>query len=46
MVNFVPFLLRADEESVDVVFEQKLVPVTAMTIFYLIGPFQTVQSRP
>lgn len=36
-VNFVPFLLRADEERVDVVFEQKLVPVTAVTIFYLVG---------
>lgn len=46
VVSFVPFLLRADEESVDVVFEQKLAPVTAMAIFCLVGAFKTVQSRP
>ncbi len=45
MINFVPFLLRADEESVDFVFEQKLVPVMAMAIFCLVGSFKTVQSR-
>lgn len=38
-VKFVPFLLRADEESVDVVFEQKLAPVTAMALFCLVGSF-------
>lgn len=39
MVNFFPFLLRADEESVDVVFEQKFAPVTTMTNFCLVGAF-------
>lgn len=37
MIDFVPSLLRADEESVDVVFVQKLVPVTAMTGLCLVG---------
>lgn len=46
MVNIVPSLLRADEESVDVVFVQKLVPVAAMTSFCLVGAFKTVQSGP
>lgn len=36
-VSFVPFLLRADEERVNVVFEQKLAPVTAVTVFCLVG---------
>lgn len=45
MVSFVPVLLRADEESVDVVFVQKLVPVSAVTILCLVGALQTVQSR-
>lgn len=37
MLNYVISLLRADEESVDIVFEQKLVPVTAVTIFCFVG---------
>lgn len=46
VVNLVPFLLGADEESVDVVSPQKLAPVTAMTGLCLVGALETVQSRP
>lgn len=35
-VNFVSFLFRADEERVNVVFEQELVTVTAVAIFCLV----------
>lgn len=45
VVNFSLFL-RIDEESVDVVFEQKLVPVTAVASFGLVEASQTVQSCP
>lgn len=35
--NFFSFLWRADEEGVDVVFEQKLVSVTTVAILCLVG---------
>lgn len=36
---FVPFVWRADEEGVDVVFPEKFVPVTAMAVLRLVRAF-------
>lgn len=46
VVDVVTFLLRADEERVDVVPSQELVPVPAVAFLRLVGAFQTIQSRP
>lgn len=45
-VNAVGFLVRADEESVDIVLQQKLVPISAMSVLGFIGALQTIKSRP
>lgn len=45
-ISFIHFFLRADEKCVNIVLEQKLIPVSAASIFRLVGALQTIQSRP
>lgn len=45
-VDLLLVLLRADEEGVDVVLEQELVPVTTVASLRLVGALQTVQRGP
>lgn len=39
VVSFALFFLRANEESVDIVFTQKLISVTAVSVLCLVGAF-------
>lgn len=45
-VSSLGFFIGADEESVDVVLEQKLVPISSVSILCLVGGLQTIESRP
>lgn len=45
-VSVVGFLVGADEESVDIVLQQKLVPFAPMSDLCFVGALQTIQSRP
>lgn len=45
-ISVVHFFLRADEKCVNIVLQQKLIPVSAESIFCLVGTLETIQSRP
>lgn len=46
MAVLIPAFLRTNKEGVDVVFSQKLIPVTAMTVLCLVCSSQAIQGGP
>lgn len=45
-VSVLGFFIGADEECVNIVLEQKLVPISSVSILCPVGALQTIESRP